>query len=76
MQEKNLYEDSLIIITDDSITLKNYYFLPLKRKRFHLKPLKGSKQGNLQYGLGNGESTEQGILKPGFRLILQDTRET
>ncbi len=33
MQEKNLYEDSLIIITDDSITLKNYYFPSLKEKK-------------------------------------------
>ena len=33
MQENILYQDSLIIITDESIILKNYYFPSMKEKK-------------------------------------------
>lgn len=39
MQERILYEDSLILITDDSITLKNYYFPSLKEKKIRFEAI-------------------------------------
>ncbi len=49
MENKILYQDSLIVIEEDSIILKNYYFPSMSSKNIFLKESRKLMFTNLRY---------------------------